>query len=165
MYNYVTFIKEEIGSKRKKDTDIIYEDKNLIILVPKTHEATVSYSQNTKWCTGTSDKIGTEMYKKHKDDILFRIFFKNGNKIRLTWGSTSFTWGLGGKTNEYVAFSKRNMKTPFNINALKKYKDIELSKEYGWWRNSHETLYKLMLQLPENAKEAMLNYHSTNTTM
>jgi hypothetical protein len=73
------FFTEAVGSKRselhtkekvkraKKDSKRIYEDGNLLILVPKSFESSCVYGAGTRWCTTTKD-----------NDKYFRQYTRSG---------------------------------------------------------------------------------------
>lgn len=136
MKNIIRRILKEVGSKRDVDTKVIYKDNNIVILIPLSYESAKSYSRGTQYCTGgdycnTSEKTLEDMFKYHteKGDILYRIFFKNGIKIRLTWdgnmSSHNFHWGLGRK-DSYPVFTSRNMENPFDVEKLSRIRDEQL---------------------------------------
>lgn len=130
----------EIGGKRVKDTHIIYRDNNMVILVPLSFDSAKSFSRNTQYCTGGNCSRGSEqtskgMFKQHtsKGDILYRIFFKDGTKVRLTWNGDindkNFHWGLG-KKDSYPTFSNRNMSNPFDLEQIKEVRLEQLELEF-----------------------------------
>lgn len=47
-------LKKEIKS-RSKDYDRVYEDRDWIVIIPRTHEASCKYGAGTKWCTSAED--------------------------------------------------------------------------------------------------------------
>ncbi len=130
----------EIGGKRSKDTHVIYRDNNMVILVPLSFDSAKSFSRNTQYCTGGNCSRGSEqtskgMFKQHtsKGDILYRIFFKDGTKVRLTWNGDindkNFHWGLG-KKDSYPTFSNRNMSNPFDLEQIKEVRLEQLELEF-----------------------------------
>lgn len=130
----------EIGSKRAKDTDVIYRDSNLVVVVPLSYESAKSFSRGTQYCTGGDCSRGNEatskgMYNSHikRGDILYRILFKNGTKVRLTWNGDindrDFHWGLG-KKNDYPVFTSRNMDNPFDLEKLDEVRMNQLELEF-----------------------------------
>ncbi len=144
----------EIGSKRSKDTDVIYNDGNVVVLVPRTYESCLSYSQNTQYCT--KNRYMYDTHNKRGDDM-FRILFKDGNKIRLTWDyDGSFSWGLGSGKN-YVVFSEKynfNSENPFDFSLIE-----EQKKDASWWGDDYDLLLKYMNILPKNSIEKITEYH------
>ncbi len=62
--------KGEIKKEIKEDVDIIYEDEDLLILHPKTHQASCMYGKNTKWCISSK-----------KSNYHFKDYTKQGSKF------------------------------------------------------------------------------------
>ena len=130
----------EIGIKRSKDTHIIYRDNNMVILVPLSFGSAKSFSRKTQYCTGGdcsrgSEKTSKDMFKQHtsKGDILYRIFFKDGTKARLTWNGDinqkDFHWGLG-KKDSYPTFTSRNMSNPFDMEQIREIRLEQLELDF-----------------------------------
>lgn len=131
----------EIGGKRAKDTHIVYRDENMLVLVPLSFESTKSFSRKTQYCTGGDCSKGSErtskgMYNQHtqkQKDILFRIFFKDGTKVRLTWNGDindkNFHWGLG-KKDSYPTFTNRNMSNPFDLEQIREIRLEQLEIDF-----------------------------------
>jgi len=64
--------------KIKKDVEKIYEDDNVLIVLPKTQEASCIYGANTRWCTAA--KQSENQFKKYtKNNYLIYVIFKNRN--------------------------------------------------------------------------------------
>jgi hypothetical protein len=130
----------EIGGKRAKDTHIVYRDNDMVVLVPLSFESAKSFSRNTQYCTGGNCSRGSErtsknMYNQHtkEGDILFRIFFKDGTKVRLTWNGDindkDFHWGLG-KKDSYPTFTNRNMSNPFDLEQVREIRLQQLEIDF-----------------------------------
>ena len=85
---------EKVTQKElEKSIEKIHEDKEWLILIPLTYEASVKYGYNTKWCTA-SESTG-EQYKSYtKDGVLIYIIQKNKSKTaaykRIDRGEISF---------------------------------------------------------------------------
>lgn len=54
-----SLIKEEKSFNREEHITIIYEDDDVLFLVPKTFEGSVKYGSNTKWCTAGKNSKST----------------------------------------------------------------------------------------------------------
>ena len=73
----------------QQEVDIIYQDPNLICLIPKTQRASRIYGGGTNWCQTRKD--GFETWAQGA--FLVRFLFKGGRKIRFTWGTSGeFHW-------------------------------------------------------------------------
>lgn len=129
----------EIGSKRAGDTEVLYNDGNILVLVPMSYESCLSYSMGTNYCTRHEKSY--ERHTEGSNDILFRIFFKDGTKIRLTWSIRKrdiFDWGLGKspgytiKGPYYPVFrsgSNFNNNNPFNFSKIESDREQQINVE------------------------------------
>jgi hypothetical protein len=78
-YEHLYQLKDEMGkvsdvSKRqqkkivkKKGADIVFENDEVVVLIPKTHKASCYYGSNTKWCTASKDN------SSHFDNYLGKV--------------------------------------------------------------------------------------------
>ena len=46
-------VKDDKTFDRKEHVDVIFEDDNIIFLVPKTHKGSLKYGSGTQWCTAS----------------------------------------------------------------------------------------------------------------
>lgn len=74
---------------KEKQTHLLYEDDDLIVLQPLTFKSSCIYGKNTTWCT-TSDGNGTSKYfENYSKGFLIYFCFKkdtiNGKKIPNQW--------------------------------------------------------------------------------
>lgn len=119
----------ELTQFKEGNLKLIYRDPKLSVVVPTSPEASTLSARNTGWCTKSPRKF----LELNETAILFRFFFKNGYKLRLTWDrdGTEFTWGSGGKIYREI----RSYGNPFNQNHILKndvdhtYKEI-LSRDF-----------------------------------
>lgn len=85
---------EKVTQKElEKSIEKVHDDKEWLILIPLTYEASVKYGYNTKWCT--SSESTAEQYKSYtKDGVLIYIIQKNKSKTaaykRIDRGEISF---------------------------------------------------------------------------
>ena len=52
-------IKQEKTFVREDHISVIYEDDDVLLLEPKTHQGSLRYGSNTKWCTASKNNPGT----------------------------------------------------------------------------------------------------------
>ena len=119
----VESVKEKIKKKEeekriKKERDIIYNDENWLVVVPKSHLASCKYGSGTKWCVTMSDQ--PNYYKqytrnatlffiidktKDESDPLYKVAFRmigpKGNKVEL-WDATDYEFSNSEKGDEYL---------------------------------------------------------------
>ncbi len=71
----------ELKGKYKDEIEILYKDKNLMCLIPKSQMTSTIYGKKTNWC-----QVGKTGFKIWSDTgLLIRFLFKSGKKIRLTY--------------------------------------------------------------------------------
>jgi hypothetical protein len=76
-------------AEMQQEVDIIYQDLNLICMIPKTQRASNIYGVGTNWCQTRRD--GFETWSE--GGLLVRFLFKGGRKIRFTWNThQEFHW-------------------------------------------------------------------------
>lgn len=133
----------EIGGKRIEDTDVIFKSSDVVILAPKSFESSKSFSRGTKYCTGGdcsggNDTANQRMFDSHSEggDVMFRIFFKDRTKVRLTWGD-EFHWGLGRK-DDYHVFTDRHQfgysDNPLDFTTLIEVRRKQLKLQSSWMK-------------------------------
>jgi hypothetical protein len=72
---------EELTGELKSEVEIVYRDKNMVCLLPRSQKSSFLYAGGTQWCTKT--KPGFDIMH-NKEALLFRFIFKNKRKIRLS---------------------------------------------------------------------------------
>ena len=152
LFHGMNFISEELTGKYKEETDIIYRDKNIVCLIPKSQMTSYIYGRKTAWCQvqksgfdGWSGKFNPE----NKLALLIRFLFKNGRKIRFTYFiNNNFYW-----TNEngaHVLSGEGN--NPFNIKQPKTDRIRETEKDI---------LDQINL-IPQECKDRVLDFIEKN---
>ena len=100
--------------------DLVYEDNNLLILIPLNFTACYQYSKNTEWCSQSLNGYNSWS----KQGLLYRFIDKQTNEIyRLTWmfnDNTKFSWAT--KKYPEIGYSnfKIELKTPFEFDKMTK---------------------------------------------
>lgn len=66
---------------KKKDSIVVYEDDEKMVVIPLSKDASCYYGRNSKWCTAaTQSDNHFEDYFFINEIVLFYILFKNGDK-------------------------------------------------------------------------------------
>lgn len=120
-YNIFEFVETE------KNTPTLYKDDNLEVKVSKTFDSAKQQNKNTNWCSSSSYGF----YGHNKTANMYRINFKDGYKLRLTWDyiyqyaselgeySGGTHWGQGGIVNNefkcYDTLRPKKEDDPFYI--------------------------------------------------
>lgn len=109
---------EELSGKYKEETVIIYKDKDIVCLLPKSQMTSQIYGKGTNWCQ--VQKPGFEMWsgknRPEKKALLIRFLMKGGRKIRFTyfpdkqyyWASENGWHVLEGEGNPFDATSPKS---------------------------------------------------------
>lgn len=152
---FIKLFEEYTKQEIKEQTDIIYRDKNLVVLVVKTPTSSDIYGKNTRWCS-----VGDiRMFHEHNvAGNMFRILFKDGYKLRLTWDykdDYNTHWGQGGKVDgkilNYTNLRCRDVKNPF-------YMDYDKN-------DGRQLLADRIKSLPIGAIRSIKEYHEKNISL
>lgn len=79
--------KEERTFVREDHVDILYEDSNVLFLVPKTHKGSLKYGANTRWCTASKNSSGIFTNYKKSGELFYLIRKKVKND---KWDKVAF---------------------------------------------------------------------------
>ena len=147
--------------ENEQNTPTLYKDENIEIKVAKTFDSVKLQNQNTHWCS--SSKQG--FYVHNKTANMYRINFKDGYKLRLTWDyitqnaselggySGGTHWGQGGIVNGenkfYSVMRPEDDSEPF----LFDYKRNDDRKE----------MVDRIESIPQKAQDAIHKYQKNNS--
>lgn len=142
------------------NTPMLYKDDNIEVKVTKTYDATKKQNVGTNWCS--SSKGG--FYAHNRTANMYRINFKDGYKLRLTWdyihqgaselGSYSggTHWGQGGVVNGeqlyYDVLRPKNNDDPFFID---------------WKSDKEREIVNRVKSLPEKAVNSIREYQNKSS--
>jgi hypothetical protein len=143
-----------------QNTPTLYKDDNLEVKVSKTFDSVKQQNKDTNWCSTNPGRF----YGHNKTANMYRINFKDGYKLRLTWdyipqeaselGSYSggTHWGQGGVVDGeklyYDVFRPRNNDDPFYID---------------WQSEEKREIVDRIKSIPDEAKLAMMEYQEKMT--
>lgn len=95
----------EISSENAKKIIRVYEDDELLIILPLSKRFVAVFS-DPSWCSSQDAGIN---YHTEKGGLFFRFLFKDGKKLRMTWYPTlKFTWSdqeqshIAGNGNPFI---------------------------------------------------------------
>ncbi len=147
--------------ENEQNTPTLYKDENVEIKVAKTFDSVKLQNQNTHWCS--SSKQG--FYGHNKTANMYRINFKDGYKLRLTWDyitqkaselggySGGTHWGQGGIVNGENKF----------YNVMRPEDDSEPFL-FDYKRNDdRKEMVDRIESIPQKAQEAMHKYQKNNS--
>ncbi len=143
-----------------QNTPTLYKDENLEVKVSKTFDSTKQQNKDTIWCSSNRGAF----YGHNKTANMYRINFKDGYKLRLTWDyipqeaselgpySGGTHWGQGGIVDGeqlyYDVFRPRNNDDPFYID---------------WQSEKKREIVDRIKSIPDDAKFAMMEYQEKMT--
>lgn len=143
-----------------KNTPVLYNDDNIEVKVSKTLDSAKKQNIDTYWCSSSPSGF----YSHNRTANMYRINFKDGYKLRLTWdyipqsaselGSFSggTHWGQGGVVDgikkTYDVFRPRKNDDPFSID---------------WKSEKDREIVNRIKSLPEDAKLAIMEYQEKMT--
>jgi hypothetical protein len=145
-----------------KETEILYRDKDIVCLIPKSQMTSRLFGRNANWCQ--RDKAGFEMWSK--SGLLIRFLFRGGRKIRFTYfyepygnaerygnkeadPNDGFNFRVGDYywSNEKGAHLLRGSGNPFDAKSRRE-RDSILEKD----------ILNLMNKIPQNCKDNVLRF-------
>ena len=71
---------------KKKGADIVFENDEVVVLIPKTHEASCYYGSNTKWCTASRDNSSNFNNYLGKVTLYYILPKDGGEKVAVAVG-------------------------------------------------------------------------------
>jgi hypothetical protein len=150
--NIKTFSKfnEELTGKYKEETEIIYKDKDLVCMLPKSQMTSSIYGKGANWCQ--TQVAGFDMWSgknRNEKALLIRFLIRGGRKIRFTyfpnkefyWANESGWHVLKGEGNPFEA-------NPFKDNNIR---DVE-----------KDILDLIKDKIPQECKDKVLEFIEKN---
>jgi len=141
----------ELSGEFKEGTEIIYQDHNIITMIPKTQMSSAMFGKGTKWCQVDA---GFKMWSQM--GLLIRFLFRGGRKIRFTCffntddvlqRASSWTHGhdyyWANENGAHVLFGDGN---PFDVVPEGKIHDTE------------RDILKKITEIPDECKNKVLSF-------
>jgi len=157
----------ELNKYYKNQIEILYKDKNLLCIIPKTQEASKLYATDCNWCQknisgfyGWSLLGNNTMKHEHPNihSLLIRFIFKNKDKVRLTVfieNSKILSFHWASKNGQHV-FEYEKGKS----NRLGLYANVfsPLNIEPNTLSLLEESVYKIIKMIPDKCKYKISKY-------
>jgi len=140
-----SFTKKLKKASAGEDFDKIWENDDMLIVVPKSHVGACKFGQGTKWCTASKNNNYFDSY--YKSGILYRILQKNGNYKKLL---SDFA---------YIRDIDNLSKVSVNLNR-KNGSMTMVDKTDNYYK--HERTEEFLNYLPSEGYKAIKNYQSLN---
>ena len=149
--NIKTFSKfnEELTGKYKEETEIIYKDKDIVCMLPKSQMTSSIYGKGAAWCQ--TQVAGFDMWSgknKNEKALLIRFLIRGGRKIRFTYFSNKkFYWA--NESGWHVLEGEGN---PFEVQAPKdRIRDVE-----------KDILELIKDKIPQECKDKVIEFIDKN---
>jgi len=90
---FVTFLNGIISKRKeleeiKKGADVIYEDKDLLVVSPQTHKSSCHYGLHSTWCVAAE---GPTHYNSYTKDAVLYFFISKTDKAYNKWWAEATT--------------------------------------------------------------------------
>ena len=100
--NVVTRAEEEKDIKtfdRADHVEVLYEDDDVLFVIPKTHKGSLKYGSNTRWCTASKNNPST--FTNYSRSALLAYLIDKTDKTIPQYRKLAFysSWNNGGITN------------------------------------------------------------------
>ena len=135
----------ELSGDFKDQTEIIYQDHNIIAMIPKSQMSSAMFGKGTKWCQVDA---GFDMWSKM--GLLVRFLFRGGRKIRFTYffnkdnsWSHDHDYYWANENGAHVLFGDNN---PFDVVPEGKIHDTE------------RDILKKITEIPDECKNKVLEF-------
>ena len=141
-----SFTKKLKKASPGKDYKKVYEDDDMVVIIPLTHVGSCKYGQGTRWCTAS--KTHPQYFEGYNErGVLFRILQKNDNYLERFKDLGLHGLDKMGK----VSIFKRNSK---DKNNGRKY-DMVNSVDHGY---NEKQIESFMKALPKELVNIILTY-------
>tara|TARA_R100001510_G_C7652000_1_gene209799 strand:+ start:890 stop:2176 length:1287 start_codon:yes stop_codon:yes gene_type:complete len=144
-----SFTKKLKKASEGEDFDKIWENDDMLIVVPKSHVGACKFGQGTKWCTAS--KTGNYFDPYYKKGILYRVLQKNDNYKELF---SNF------QMNNKLVSDIENL-SKVSINLRRKQDSMSMVDKVDYAFGNKSTL-EFLNSLPSEGYKAIKNYHSLN---
>jgi hypothetical protein len=104
---------------KREGVDVVFENDEAIVVIPKTHKASCYYGSNTKWCTAW--KNNSSHFEKYLGEVtLYYILPKDGGeKVAVAVGENGdkeiFDYKNGGKSLNWLEDKLQQYNIPSSI--------------------------------------------------
>ena len=106
--NVVNVAEEEKDMKsfdRDDHAEVLYEDDNILFVIPKTHKGSLKYGANTRWCTASKNNPAT--FNSYAKSALLAYLIDKTDKTTPQYRKLAFysNWNNGGVTNNIEIYN------------------------------------------------------------
>jgi len=140
-----SFTKKLKKASAGEDFDKIWENDDMLIVVPKSHVGACKFGQGTKWCTASKNNNYFDSY--YKAGILYRVLQKNDNYKKLL--------------SDFAYIRDIDNLSKVSVNLKRKNGSMSMvDKTDNYYK--HERTEEFLNYLPKEAYKAIKNYQNLN---
>ena len=144
-----SFTKKLKKASAGEDFDKIWENDDMLIVVPKSHVGACKFGQGTKWCTASKTNNYFDTY--YEKGILYRVLQKNDNYKELF---SNFQMN-----NKFISDIENLSKVSINLRRKENYTSMVDKVDYAY---GNESTLEFLNSLPSEGYKAIKNYQSLN---
>ena len=144
-----SFTKKLKKASAGEDFDKIWENDDMLIVVPKSHVGACKFGQGTRWCTASKTNNYFDTY--YEKGILYRVLQKNDNYKELF---SNFQMN-----NKFISDIENLSKV--SINLRRKENSMSMVDKVDYAYGNKSTL-EFLNSLPSEGYKAIKNYQSLN---
>lgn len=144
-----SFTKKLKKASAGEDFDKIWENDDMLIVVPKSHVGACKFGQGTKWCTASKTNNYFDTY--YEKGILYRVLQKNDNYKELF---SNFQMN-----NKFISDIENLSKVSINLRRKENYTSMVDKVDYAY---GNESTLEFLNFLPYEGYKAIKNYQSLN---
>ena len=144
-----SFTKKLKKASAGEDFDKIWENDDMLIVVPKSHVGACKFGQGTRWCTASKTNNYFDSY--YEKGILYRVLQKNDNYKELF---SNFQMN-----NKLVSDIENLSKVSINLRRKENYTSMVDKVDYAY---GNESTLEFLNSLPSEGYKAIKNYQSLN---
>ena len=145
-----SFTKKLKKASAGEDFDKIWENDDMLIVVPKSHVGACKFGQGTKWCTASKQNDYFDSY--YKKGILYRVLQKNDNYKE----SFSNLEGINKRPNYDIENLSKT-----SLNLIRKQNSMSMVDKVDNMFGDKVTS-EFLNSLPSEGYKAIKNYQSLN---
>jgi len=155
---YLKRFNEELTNNSNDEVEMIYRDKNMVCLIPKTQRMAYIYGYRTKWCNVTKNRFD-ELTFDYKILVIVFLFKEKydkegsyGYKLRLVYNPDTKTGDWGDNSGKHILDFEN--KDPFELEMNPRNID-EMTKR----------AFSKISEIPQECKNNVRKYLSKEKTV
>lgn len=149
--------KEMKTFNREEHVEVLYEDDEVLFIIPKTHKGSLKYGASTRWCTASKDNHHT--FNNYVKGGLLAYLIDKKDKTNTQYRKLAFysSWSEGGVTSNILIYNTSDSTCQDKLIMSGGWSDETLLKMV--------TIYRLKFVTYKKIKQSMDNVNSFGNTL